>query len=584
MPIEDEVNAAAVNVERNRGCFALLIGSGTSRGAVKTGYEILIDLIQQLRTGSTSNSELGDEEWFASTYSLEPTYSNVLERISASPETRIGLLSEYFTRSPSPDGGDPQQPRDTHLAVADLMHAGIIKICVTTNFDRLIERALNLRGIEPTVIATAEQFRSHRPLHAESHCVIKLNGDFTDPNFLNTLDELSHYPPEVATLLGKVLNDYGLIVCGWSANWDVALRNTIISNGTPPFGSYWINPSEPDDEARSVIEALGANVIKATSDQFFGGLVEHLRGSVAAANVASLRASSVFSEFARLASTHDWQLDRKFSEEIRRTRALVDSSDWDFASTSIEYGQALLNQLDSDTIDAASAVTAIAAIGDAAAFGTVLPFLKEMALRPTRTGRVSRLIEDLQQYPASKLMYAAGVALVLKNRFSELRSLLTLEIGSPYRSDTHPISDELVAAAVLSVELFSTSKGLPQSEHVYQELKHIFTREIGCADAAYTEAFDEFEYLLFLNSADAGLRRKYGYQATLGRVQYGPRPSIPSAHERSLESITSRQHPYLDAGFFGGDFDRMLVALYEYAQRLSSMPYMIASKTFSNQF
>jgi hypothetical protein len=53
---------------------------------------------------------------------------------------------------------------------------------------------------------------------------VKLNGDYLDTRIKNTPEELSGYHPSIDRLLDRVLDEYGLIVCGWSADWDTALR------------------------------------------------------------------------------------------------------------------------------------------------------------------------------------------------------------------------------------------------------------------------------------------------------------------------------------------------------------------------
>ena len=46
-----------------------------------------------------------------------------------------------------------------------------------------------------------------------------------DTRIKNTPEELESYEPAVDSLLDKVMDEYGFIVSGWSAEWDAALRN-----------------------------------------------------------------------------------------------------------------------------------------------------------------------------------------------------------------------------------------------------------------------------------------------------------------------------------------------------------------------
>jgi len=50
-----------------------------------------------------------------------------------------------------------------------------------------------------------------------------LHGDYADLDQRNTIDELEKYDKPLQNLLDRILDEYGLIVCGWSADWDKAL-------------------------------------------------------------------------------------------------------------------------------------------------------------------------------------------------------------------------------------------------------------------------------------------------------------------------------------------------------------------------
>ena len=71
------------------------------------------------------------------------------------------------------------------------------------------------------------------PLVHTQHCLIKLHGDYLDPRIRNTPSELSEYPDGVNELLDRIFDEYGLIVCGWSADWDGALRDAMSSRLIP---------------------------------------------------------------------------------------------------------------------------------------------------------------------------------------------------------------------------------------------------------------------------------------------------------------------------------------------------------------
>jgi hypothetical protein len=61
-----------------------------------------------------------------------------------------------------------------------------------------------------------------------SRCtVIKLHGDYLDTRIENTAKELDSYPPEINALLDEVFDRFGLIVVGWSGEWDTALRGAL---------------------------------------------------------------------------------------------------------------------------------------------------------------------------------------------------------------------------------------------------------------------------------------------------------------------------------------------------------------------
>ena len=89
------------------------------------------------------------------------------------------------------------------------------------------------------MLSTDEDFANAEPLAHMRCCVIKLHGDYLDPDTSNTEEELSNYDDEKRLFLERAIADYGLVVCGWSADWDEALREALDSNGSHPYSTYW---------------------------------------------------------------------------------------------------------------------------------------------------------------------------------------------------------------------------------------------------------------------------------------------------------------------------------------------------------
>jgi hypothetical protein len=202
-----------------------------SRSAgISTGWEIVRHLVQ--KAAAADNPEDGEshalavsdpEAWWAQHCEGELGYSSLLAAIAPSSAARQGLLAEYFDATEEDRAEGRKVPTAAHNAIAELVKAGSIKVIVTTNFDRLMEQALDAVGITPQVIARPEAVGAATPLaHAEA-TVIKLHGDWKDLEFRNTLEELDMYPRPWNDLLTQVFNEYGLLISGWSADWDTAL-------------------------------------------------------------------------------------------------------------------------------------------------------------------------------------------------------------------------------------------------------------------------------------------------------------------------------------------------------------------------
>jgi NAD-dependent SIR2 family protein deacetylase len=150
----------ALSVHDRPGVYALLLGSGVSRSAgIPTGWEIVVDLLRKLAAlqnlSVASDVELVD--WYRQKYDQEPEYSTLLDAIARRPEERQQLLRPYFEPNDDEREQGLKQPTVAHRAIAQLAARGLVRVIVTTNFDRLIETALT-------------------PIHRKGECGVALRG------------------------------------------------------------------------------------------------------------------------------------------------------------------------------------------------------------------------------------------------------------------------------------------------------------------------------------------------------------------------------------------------------------------------
>ena len=272
----DPVHLLAFAVQTHPGIYALLLGSGVSRASgIPTGWEIVIDLIRKLAAADGDSAEPDPEQWYFSKFGESPDYSKLMNHLAKTPTERQQLLRPYFEPTGEDGENGLKQPTNAHKAIAYLVKQGFIKLIITTNFDRLIEKALEQEGIAPEIISTKDQLVGSVPLTHVQCRLFKLHGDYLDPGILNTPEELAYYSKDVNDHLDRILDDFGLIVCGWSADWDIALGNAIERAPNRRFTTYWATRGQPTETAKRLITRRHAEQISITSaDDFFDSISE----------------------------------------------------------------------------------------------------------------------------------------------------------------------------------------------------------------------------------------------------------------------------------------------------------------------
>ena len=275
----DPLLSLAFSVHSNKGAYAVLLGSGVSRAAeIPTGWEVVLDLIRKLAKLEGEDCEPEPDRWFREKHGAEPDYSKLLDTLCKTPAERQQLLRSYFEPNEDDLSQGRKLPTAAHKAIAQMVAAGYLKVIVTTNFDRLMERALEQIGVAPSVIGTPDAVKGAMPLAHSKATVVKLHGDYLDVRIKNTPAELAEYDADVNKLLDRVFDEYGLIISGWSGDWDIALRAAMERCPSRRFTTFWTTRSTPSEAAKRLVNLRAAQVIQILdSGEFFEALHERLQ-------------------------------------------------------------------------------------------------------------------------------------------------------------------------------------------------------------------------------------------------------------------------------------------------------------------
>ena len=588
----DPLTGLAFAVQAQPGVYAVLLGSGVSRAAqIPTGWGVTTELIRRLATVQGATIETDPADWYQSIFGKPVGFSDLLAALAPSRSDRRAILSEFI--DPSPARPDERRPTAAHRALARLACTGRVRVFLTTNFDRLLEQALSEEGVNPLVVANAAQAAGAPPFQHVDAVVVKLHGDYLDPDsMLVTEDELVAYDPAVAGRLSRVVEDHGLVVCGWSGDWDPALRDALVSATARRYPLYFATVGALSTAAAAVITARsGIEVPIADADAFFTELEHRVTAIERLGEPHPLDTQALVAGIKSAAGRPDKRVDledlvlgaaNRLYDSVRDDDAFpataASGTDVGFARQFMEHA----HRYEAATRPLLAALAAGATWGTTTDEATWARAVDRVANTNRADGGQESLL-NLRRLPALLCVYAVGLAAVDRDNLGALRAVTTdvefrhINRRVPLLGALHPgrvLYDDLGAQGLA----FEAETGKVPTDDEFDGLRtrrlgrkftpasivlHAWLREPLRAtipdDVRYTETFDRLEMILALVAIDVHTEAVAAGQYTDGPAYGSFTWRYPTPPEQRLKAefhAAGSAWPPLTGGLLGGSVDR----------------------------
>ena len=568
----DIIIKLAFTIYSSPGVYALLLGSGISRDAgIPTGWEITLDLIRKI--AATEKAEPKDLiKWYQERYHESPDYTKLLKKLTKTSTDRANLLRSYFEPKLEKREEGLKIPTLAHKCIAILIKYGYIRIILTTNFDRLLEEALLEQGISPAIISTEDEMKGAMPFVHNDCTIIKLHGDYMNTRIKNTPEELAKYSNKFNKYLDRIFDDFGLIICGWSAEYDIALRNALYRRKNRRFSTYWTVKGKLCEDAIRLSNHLKAEQIPIESaNKFFTQLLEKAKALKDIEKPHPLSLPLAITTTKRYLSEEKYRIKLYdlVSEEVQRT----------YGNFSSERYVNIENNLTKETFrkrlqEYKESLAILIGI-----LNTIIYFDKGKH-SDLITMSMERLIPknstlqkgySFNRFPLLILTYSIGIIALERNNYKDLAALLLYSYFKDNDEKKH------IVEIINSERVFTANwkKWLPNypdksTPHTpVSDYLHSYMREIVNTylpdDKKYEEFFDIFEYfigLIYLDITNEGTSIE-STGSTIGRFawQRGTpfnREILPQSVKGFIENGLNQgdKWPLLKVGFFKSSIER----------------------------
>lgn len=310
------------NLADGRRKYVLFCGSGVSKDAgVSTGWEVLLETLRQVRaqeegeTAEYSNKEM--EAYYEEKY-RGLKYSEIIGSLFPSNEEQREFLENLFAGA---------SPRDAHKLIAEWVKGGLIRFIITTNFDSLIEQALDDAGLRGrySVISNGEQVLSSKPWDQVETCrIYKIHGTIEQGRILNTEKDLEELDEDISRDFLDLIERHGVIVLGY-AGYDKDVMEIFNKRRFKGYTLYWtVHRNQVSSDVEDLVRRQDGLFINIESAS---GFLEEVidRVEIARSGVKQTREAVSQVSFRRLITTSsDVEIRQTMDEEKKMLKKFIE--------------------------------------------------------------------------------------------------------------------------------------------------------------------------------------------------------------------------------------------------------------------
>ncbi|MGI4735033.1 MAG: SIR2 family protein [Janthinobacterium lividum] len=560
MPPLDPTLSLAITLNRTKGATALLLGSGISSAAgILTGWGITLDLTQQIAALQKEEPLPDPAAWYEGKFGQEPDYAELLEQLAPTPTERRQLLHNYFVPTDEEREQHLKEPTQAHRAIADLVSRGYIRVILTTNFDPLLEKALEDIGVLATLVSDVSAIKGMMPMQFSPVTIIKLHGHYLDTRLRNTPAELATYEPELNTLLDRVFDEYGLLIAGWSGVWDTALRDALLRCPTRRFSTYWTTLGDLASGAKQVAQHRAAEIITIKgADSFFQDLQEKVLALEELAQPRSVSTAVAVATLKRYlpVEAQRIRLHDLVTEEVERVWELAGSTIPTAVPNEVLMKKTILalDQLQERVLYFLGMGTYWGGPTQPSLWLNSVTRLSKLKVEPSSYGAWM----SYREYPMVLAFYAVGLGAVAAHNYELLMTLLLdtkLHVNQYPDQTAGQRLDDAIDHRTMQA-LWDGEVSMPLSRHLERVFRPVFVSVLP-DEPIYQGVFDELEYLMALTFRGEWLAKKGNYSSDYYRGLYmvrggWARRNVVIDQVRDRIVAQAEKGPLLRRGLFNG--------------------------------